>query len=238
MLFRQLFDGDTSTFTYVLADEATRAAVVIDPVREGVDRILAVLAEDGLRLAWSLETHVHADHVTGAGRLRERTSAKLGIHRAANDCGCADLVLAEGAELRVGEVRLRVLETPGHTPDSVSYLLGDGAVSAVFTGDALLVGTCGRTDFQGGDPGQLYDSVTRKLFTLPDATVVWPAHDYQGQTHTTIGAERRGNSRLAGRTRAQFVELMEGLHLPYPRAIDHAVPANRHCGLEREHHAA
>lgn len=235
MFFRQLFDPDTSTYTYVIADEDSKAAAVIDPVRERVDEVLALADKEGLSLQWALETHVHADHVTGGGLLRERTGARVAMHHAAGDCGCADLVLSEGAEIRLGRHRIRVIETPGHTPDSVSYLVDD---AMVFTGDALLVGTCGRTDFQGGDPGQLYDSLHGKLFRLPDDVVVWPGHDYQGKTHTTIGAERAGNARAAGRTRDEFIALMNGLQLPKPRRMDEAVPANRHCGLEREHHGA
>src|SRR6185369_9764596 len=169
----------------------------------------------------SLETHTHADHVTGGGLLRERTGCRLAVHADANACGCSDLPLRDGDALSVGALAIRALATPGHTPDSLSYAVG----SAVFTGDALLVGTCGRTDFQGGDPGALYDSLQR-LFQLPDDTIVYPGHDYQGRTHTHIGDERRGNTRAAGRTRDEFVALMRSLQLPPPRRIAEAVPAN------------
>lgn len=235
MFFRQLFDPDSSTYTYVLGDERTRRAVVIDPVRERVDEVLAVLAEAGLELEYTLETHVHADHVTGGGLLRERTGARMGIHGLANDCACADVSLGDQDELVVGELRIAVLHTPGHTPDSVSYLVNG---RMVFTGDALLVGTCGRTDFQGGDPGALYDSLHERLFTLPDDVIVYPGHDYKGNTHTTIGQEKRANDRAAGRTREEFIALMRSLNLPPPRKLDEAVPANKRCGLDGTPHSA
>jgi glyoxylase-like metal-dependent hydrolase (beta-lactamase superfamily II) len=228
MWLRQLFDPESSTYTYLVGDDAGREALVIDPVRERVEDVLAALGSRTLR--WSLDTHVHADHVTAGSILRERTLARVVLPALASDCGCADLTLADGDELALTGVRLRAVHTPGHTPESLSYLVND---TQVFTGDALLVGTCGRTDFQGGDAGALYDSIHGRLFTLPDATIVWPGHDYQGHTQTTIGAEKRVNGRAAGRTRAEFVALMNGLNLPPPRKLDEAVPANRRCGLDR-----
>jgi glyoxylase-like metal-dependent hydrolase (beta-lactamase superfamily II) len=159
--------------------------------------------------------------------LRERTGARLAIHHLANACACSDRSLADGDEVRVGAVTLRVLETPGHTPESVSYLV-DGRM--VMTGDALLVGTCGRTDFQHGDPGALYDAIHARLFTLPDDVIVYPGHDYKGQTSSTIGRERAGNARLTGRTRDEFIALMSHLNLPPPRRIAEALPANERCG--------
>lgn len=226
MLFRQLFEPETSTFTYVLGDEAAGVAAVIDPVRERAHEVLAVVADAKLRLAFTLETHVHADHVTGGGILREATGARYGVHPAAG-CGCADVPLEDGAELRVGGIAIRVIHTPGHTPCSVSLLV-DRAM--VLTGDALLVGTCGRTDFQGGDPGALYDAIHGRLFTLPDEVVVYPGHDYRGMTSSTIRREKRENGRAAGRTREAFIELMNGLGLPPPRRMAEAVPANLRCG--------
>jgi glyoxylase-like metal-dependent hydrolase (beta-lactamase superfamily II) len=227
MWFRQLFDAESSTFTYLVGDEAARAALVIDPVRERIDDVIAAL--EGRTLRWALDTHVHADHITAGALLRERTGAQVVLPALASDCGCADLTLADGDQLALGALTLRAIHTPGHTPESLCYLVA----GQLFSGDALLVGTCGRTDFQGGDAGELYDSIHQRLFTLPDDTVVWPAHDYKGHTHTTIGEEKHGNARLAGHSRAEFIALMAELHLPPPRKLDEAVPANRRCGLDR-----
>lgn len=229
MIFRQLFDDDSSTYTYLLADEETREAIIVDPVLERVDEYVSLLNELGLTLTCALDTHVHADHVTGAGALRKRTGCNTGLSAHAG-VGCADLLLREGAGIHAGAITLRVLETPGHTPTCLSYVT-DGMV---FTGDALLIGKCGRTDFQGGDAGQLYDSITQKLFALPDDTVVYPGHDYEGRTHSTIGEEKRNNPRLQ-LDRDAFVRFMNELNLPEPRRMKEAVPANRACG---ERHAA
>lgn len=224
MLFRQLFDQPSSTYTYLLADELTHEAVLIDPVLEQVDRDLELIRELELRLAYVLDTHIHADHVTGASRLREETgAATVASERGAP---CADVPVCAGDVVRVGSVALTVLPTPGHTDDSVSYL----ACDRVFTGDALLIRAAGRTDFQNGDAGQLYDTITGVLFALPDATLVYPAHDYRGRTVTTIAEERRWNVRVAGRSREAFIAHMNGLHLPPPRRLAEAVPANRACG--------
>ena len=224
MMLRQLFDAETSTYTYLVADTASRKAALIDPVLGQLERDLELLRELGLELAYAVDTHVHADHVTAAGALRERTGCKtVGGVRGAS---CTDVKLGHGDVLHVGAVPLRALETPGHTDDSLS-LRADGCV---FSGDALMVRACGRTDFQNGDAGQLYDSIHAHLFTLPDETVVYPGHDYKGRTLTTVGEERRFNARLAGRTRAQFVELMDGLNLPRPKHMDVAVPATSSAG--------
>ncbi len=222
----QLFDPVSSTFTYVLADPVTRDAVMIDPVDSEFDAYSALLGRERLKLRYVLETHNHADHITGSGRLRERTGA-----RAATPLGCgivaADLQLLDGEELTFGSETIRALHTPGHTAGSMSYLWRDCA----FTGDTLLIGGCGRADFQSGDAGALFDSITEKLFALPEATIVFPAHDYNGRTSSTIGAEKRGNARIAGRSRDDFIQLMTALHLPRPGLIDVAVPANRRLGL-------
>lgn len=225
MLFRQLFDGDTGTYTYLLADEDTREAVIVDSVREQVARDAELVTELGLTLLWALETHVHADHVTAAGVLRERTGAttvwgKLGAR-------CADRHVGDGDVVQIGSIAIHVLETPGHTDDSVSYHVAD----RVLTGDALFVRGTGRTDFQNGDPRQLFQSITEKLFTLPDATFVYPGHDYRGFGVSTIGEEKRHNPRLAGRSADEFVAIMNALRLPAPKKLDVAVPANRACGL-------
>lgn len=226
MIFRQLFDFESSTYTYLVADPVTRRAALVDPVREQVDRDLLLVAELGLELAWVLETHVHADHVTGAAILRDRTGARtVSSHRGA---ACADLHVGDGDVIRVGELELRVLETPGHTDDSVSYVAGD----RVLTGDGLTIRGAGRTDFQNGDPRRLYDSITRVLFALPDETFVYPGHDYRGQTVSTIGEEKRHNPRVAGKSVEEFVTIMNGLGLPPPRQLAVAVPANRACGLD------
>ena len=182
------------------------------------------MGELGLRLALVLETHVHADHVTGAGELRTRSGCRVVASQ--KGASCADVHVSDGDEIRLGGLLFRVVSTPGHTDDSVSYLLGD----RVFTGDALLVRSVGRTDFQNGDAGQLYDTVTRIFFALPDDTRVCPGHDYKGHTATTIGEEKKYNARIVGRDRDAFIQLMGSLNLPKPKRIDVAVPANRACG--------
>lgn len=224
MIFRQLFDAESSTYTYLVADPVSRQAALIDPVLEQLERDLTLVRELGLTLTHVLETHVHADHVTASGQLRERTGCQ--VVTGAAGASCANVHARHGDEVWVGRLTFRVLETPGHTDDSVSYLLGD----RVFTGDALLVRGTGRTDFQNGDAGQLYDSITQFLFTLPDETLVYPGHDYKGCTVTTIGEEKQFNPRLARTDRAAFIQLMAGLNLPPPKKLDIAVPANRACG--------
>ena len=222
----QLFDAESSTYTYLLIDRVSRAAALIDPVDTQAERDLALIKREGLKLRYTIETHAHADHVTSAGRLRELTGAT-----AVAPAGChivaADLQALNGELIRFGDEAIRVINTPGHTAGSASYLWRDN----LFTGDALLIMGCGRTDFQGGDAGALYDSITQNLFTLPDDTKVWPGHDYKGFTVSTIGREKAHNPRLAGKSRGQFIELMGNLHLPKPRLIDVAVPANRRLGI-------
>lgn len=227
MLFRQLFDSESFTYTYLLADESSGEAALIDPVREQIERDLRVLRELGLTLRYALDTHVHADHITAAGDLRERTGAST-VSCVTGGADCASVHLGHGGELRIGGLLLRALATPGHTDDSLSFLVDD----RVFTGDALLIRGCGRTDFQNGAPDQLYDSVTKVLFALPDATKVYPAHDYSGQTMTTIAEERRYNPRLAGKSRDEFIALMNNLRLAPPKKLHVAVPANRACGKD------
>ncbi len=229
MLLRQLFDAATCSYTYLVADRASGKALLIDPVLEQVERDAELMRELGLELVHTVETHIHADHITGAAKLKERLGSKQVVPRRGG-ATCGDLRVSEGDVVRLGSLALRVIETPGHTAGCTSWILGDH----VFTGDTLLIRTCGRTDFQDGDPGALYDSITGKLFALPDETVVWPAHDYKGQTSSTIGEEKRWNARLAGRSRAQFIDLMNGLTLPMPKKIDEAVPANLACGCPPE----
>lgn len=225
MVFRQLFDRETSTYTYLLADEATREAALIDPVLEQVERDLKLLSELGLKLSVVLETHVHADHITGAGALRARTGAK--VVASGRGAPCVDWKVGHGDGVRVGGLEVKVLETPGHTDDSLSFL----CEGRLFTGDALLIRSTGRTDFQNGDAGQLYDSITGHLFTLPEETGVYPGHDYAGHALSTIGEEKRHNPRLAGTSRDAFITFMNSRSLPPPKKLDVAVPANRACGL-------
>ncbi len=231
MIFRQLFEAETSTYTYLLADPISREAVLIDPVLDTVDRDLALVRELGLELVYTLETHVHADHVTGGGRLRERVGSKTVVAQAAG-AACADVRVEDGDKVFFGDRWLEVRETPGHTDGCVSYVLDDQ--SMVFTGDTLLIRGTGRTDFQQGDPVKLYDSITTKLFTLPDDAQVFPGHDYRGYTSSTIAEEKAANPRIGGgRSREDFVAIMNGLELAQPKRIAEAVPANLDCGIAK-----
>jgi sulfur dioxygenase len=225
----QLFDSASSTYTYVLFDPTTRDALIIDPVDEQLERDLGVLRDYGLRLAWTIETHAHADHITSAGLLAEHTGARTA---APSGCGISGAAtqLAHGDTLRFGDETLRALHTPGHTAGSMSFVWRD----QVFTGDTLLINGCGRTDFQSGSAQALYQSITQQLFALPDATTVWPGHDYQGRTHSSIGHEKAHNARIAGRSEAAFVGIMDSLNLPRPRRMDEAVPANLTSGLRHD----
>jgi len=225
----QLFDPASSTYTYVLFDQATREALIIDPVDEQIERDLATLREYGLKLRWAVETHAHADHITSAGKLVELAGA-----RSAAPAGCgigtAATQLAHGEMLRFGAETLQALHTPGHTAGSMSFVWREH----VFTGDTLLINGCGRTDFQSGSATDLYRSLTEVLFALPDDTTVWPGHDYQGRSHSSIGQEKAGNARVVGKTEAEFVALMDTLNLPKPRRIDEAVPANLRSGIRHD----
>jgi sulfur dioxygenase len=231
MIFRQLFEPDTCTYSYLIGCEFTQKAVLIDPVASEVDSYAALLNELGLTLIYTMETHVHADHITGAGQLRDTLGSKSVVHRDAGAM-CADLLVTDGVPLQVGEVEILVLHTPGHTAGCVSYVIGD----RVFTGDALFINGCGRTDFQQGDAGMLYDSITQKLFTLPPDTLLYPGHDYNGKTVSTIKQEIATNARLGGgKTRDEFIKIMANLNLAYPKYIDEALPANQACGqLDRQ----
>lgn len=221
---RQLFERETSTYTYLLVDGGE--ALLIDPVMETRERDLKLVRELGLTLRYVVETHIHADHVTSAHFLCQETGASLCAGARGSDK--RSVTLTEGALLSLGDADLRVLETPGHTDDSVS-LYSEGE-AAVFTGDALLIRGCGRTDFQNGDAGVLFDSVTGKLFTLPAVTRVYPAHNYAGLPYSSIGEEQRLNPRFSGQSREAFIALMHKLQLPPPARIEMSVPANVRAG--------
>jgi sulfur dioxygenase len=225
----QLFDTASSTYTYVIFDEATRDAIIIDPVDQQVERDLAVLRQYGLKLRWTVETHTHADHITSASLLAEHTGAQTAAPQA---CGIstAALQLVDGDLLRIGRETLLALHTPGHTAGSMSFVWRNH----VFTGDCLLINGCGRTDFQSGSAEAMYHSLTEVLFKLPDETTVWPGHDYQGRTHSNIGTERSCNVRIAGRTLEEFTAVMNALNLPKPTRMDEAVPANLSSGARQD----
>jgi len=228
MIFRQLFDPQSSTFTYLLADAVSREAVLIDPVFEQARRDAALVAELGLRLVATLETHVHADHVTGAWLHRLRLGSKIAVPAQGGAEG-ADRSLEDGARIAFGARHLEALATPGHTAGCTSYVLDDR--SMVFTGDALLIRGCGRTDFQQGDAHALFRSVRERLFTLPEDCLVYPGHDYRGLAASSIGEEQRHNPRLALNVgEGDFVGYMTNLGLPHPKQMDVAVPANLRCG--------
>jgi len=226
MKFRQLFDKESSTYSYLLWDGSTLEAVIIDPVMEQSQRDIKVIHELGLTLLYTLETHIHADHITGGGLLRDKLGCQVGVHEN-GQVSCADLWLKQGDNISFGEYELRVLHTPGHTNTDICYHTEDW----VFTGDTLLIRGSGRTDFQSGDAGQAFDSIQDQLFTLPDDYRVFPAHDYVGLTESTIGEEKQFNPRLGkNQTREGYIRLMNGLVLEKPKKIVTAVPANQHCG--------
>ena len=226
MLFRQLFDHDTSTYTYLIADETSKAAILVDPVIDNVERDYQLIRELGLTLHYCLETHIHADHITGTGKLRELTGC-LGIVPENASASCADRQIQHGEILKLDEITIEAIATLGHTDSHMAYLVNG---EKLLTGDSLLIRGCGRTDFQSGDAGSLFDAITQRLFTLPDETLVYPGHDYRGHTVSTIGEEKQFNPRFQGRTRDNFIEFMASLNLPNPQKIMEAVPANQLCG--------
>ena len=225
MFFKQLFDPASSTLTYLIADDSNHEAVLIDPVTEQVERDVRLLREHGLALKYTLETHVHADHVTAAHVLKQATGARTAVCRDCNAQGY-DRLLKDGDVILFGHEEILTIATPGHTPGSVSYLWRD----RVFTGDTLLIGGCGRTDFQNGSAEALWTSITEKLFALDEQILVYPAHDYKGRRVSSIGEERRFNARVAGKTREEFLSIMNNLNLPMPAHIHEAVPANLEGG--------
>lgn len=225
-VFHQLFEPESSTFTYILADHSTREAVIIDSVLETAARDEQVLKDHNLKLKWILETHVHADHITGANYLKQKTGALTALS-AESRVPCADRLLNDNDTIAFGALNLVALSTPGHTQSCMSFFILD----RLFTGDTLLIGGTGRTDFQGGSAEILFDSVHRRIFSFPDSTHIYPAHDYKGLTSTTVGNERKNNPRLGGgKTKADFVKIMAELNLAYPKKIDMALPANMRCG--------
>ncbi len=226
MIFHQLYDAESSTYTYLLADETSKEAVIIDPVLDQVERDEKLINDYGLTLKYSLDTHVHADHITAADALRVKLGAKTCVSHRAN-LPCVDVPLKDGDSIRFGSHSIHVLETPGHTQCSLSFHIG----ARLFTGDTLLIRGCGRTDFQNGSAVDLYQSVHQKIFSLSDETQVYPGHDYKGQTSSTIGMEKRLNPRLkTDISQATFVSVMANLGLAAPKKLQEALPANLACG--------
>ena len=227
MIFRQLYDHESSTYTYLLAERVGGEALLIDPVKSHVDQYIQLVNEMDMKLVMAVDTHIHADHVTGLGDLRKSTGC-ISAMGEMSKAECVSLHFKEGEKLKVDNLHLDILYTPGHTDDSYSFVLAD----RVFTGDTLLIRGTGRTDFQNGDPADQYDSLFHKLLTLPDQTLVYPAHDYHGMTVSTIREEKQHNPRLQVPDKQAYVELMNSLQLDNPRMMDIAVPANRNCGLK------
>ncbi len=230
IIFHQLFESESSTYTYIIADKKTKEAAIIDPVLETVDRDLKLIEELGLRLMYVLDTHIHADHITGAGEIRKRTQAKTAVSQEAA-VECVDIPLEDGQELLLGDKKIKIIATPGHTNTCLTYSFE----GMIFTGDALLIRGCGRTDFQQGSSEKLYESVHEKLFKLSSDTIIYPGHDYRGQTSSTIGLEKKFNPRLGeAKTEDDFKKIMSELKLANPKKIHEAVPANLACGKPKD----
>lgn len=227
MFVRQLFDRETSTYTYLIADEVSNEAAIIDPVKEQLERDILLIEQLGFNLKYTLETHVHADHITSSGQIREKLGAKVALHENSG-AKCADMLLKDSDELMLGDVVIKVLHTPGHTDADISFTVEN----YVFTGDALLVRDCGRTDFQAGSSSTLYNSINDKIFSLDEKTTIYPGHDYYGFTASTVKEEKLFNNRLGnGKTEDEFVEIMANLDLALPKKIKESVPGNINCGL-------
>lgn len=222
MLFRQLFDAESATYTYLLADRATQTAILVDPVLEQAERDLQLLFELGLTLRYCIETHIHADHITGAKILRDETNC-LSIVPVGSGVHNTDQELHDNEVLELGSIHFKAIATPGHTSSHMAYLVNH---TQVLTGDALFIRGCGRTDFQGGDPGVLFESVHQRLFSLPSSTLIYPGHDYRGHTVSTVGEEKQHNPRFANKNKAAFIEFMNHLNLPLPKKMAEAVPSN------------
>ena len=227
MIFYQLIETETSTYTYLLADEITKEAILIDTVFECVERDYKLLNEMGLKLKYIIDTHLHADHITGSGELRKKTGAQSAISKKAH-VPCIDVALNNGDILHFGAYSIKAIETPGHTDSCMSFIISD----LIFTGDVLLIRGTGRTDFQQGDSEKMYESITRKIFTLPPETKIYPGHDYKGFTYTTVELEKKFNPRIGGgKTLIEFKKIMSELKLAEPKKIKIAVPANMQCGM-------
>lgn len=226
IIIKQFFDEECSAFTYIVHDSQSKDAVIIDPVKRNVERDIVFIQKNNLHLKLILDTHIHADHVTSSCRLKEVTGALIGYNKLIPVMN-ADLPLVDGEMIQVGTISIKVIHTPGHTNSCMSYLIGN----AVFTGDALMIKGCGRTDFQEGDSHKLFQSVREKLFTLPNETIVYPAHDYKGMTFSTIGSEKKENPRLnLSLSEDQFVEIMTNLNLTPPVKLEESVKGNMVCG--------
>jgi len=227
MIFHQLFEQESSTYTYLLADEDTKEAILIDAVLETAERDLKLITELGLKLKYLVDTHIHADHITGAGTLRAKTGARTAVSSGAN-VQCVDVTLNDGDELRFGKYTLKALSTPGHTNSCMTFY----TEGMLFTGDVLFIRGTGRTDFQQGDSRKMYHSIHDKLFTYPEGTKIYPGHDYKGMSYSTVGDEKKFNPRVGGgKSEDEFVKIMNELKLANPKKIDIAVPANLKCGL-------
>lgn len=227
MIFRQLYEPISSTYTYLLGCEDTGQVVLIDPVVNSIDRDLAVISKLGMKLAYTVDTHIHADHITSALEMKKKVGSKI-ANPAMDKLDCTDLGLEEGTPFQIGSITLQPIHTPGHTDGHFAY----GFQDRVFTGDALLIEGCGRTDFQNGDADTLYKSVNDKLFALPDDYLVYPAHDYKERRVSSIAQEKARNARLGkNKSLEEFRQIMADLNLPYPKFIDYAVPGNRGCGV-------
>ena len=224
--FKQLYDPTSSTYTYILYDNNNLEAVIIDPVIEKFSRDLTLIKQLNLKVLFIFETHIHADHITSSYKLSEELGSKIAVNRNAN-LKCGDIAINEGQEFKFGSFTVKSLLTPGHTDTCTTF----HCENMLFTGDTLLIGGCGRTDFQQGSSEKLFNSVREKIFSFPDDTLVYPAHDYNGFTSSSVGEEKLHNPRLAlDKTKEQFVEIMNNLKLKQPEKINEAVPANLKCG--------
>ena len=231
MIFRQLFDESTWTYTYLIADESTGEAVLIDPVLEKVPLYRKLLRELSLQIIYAIDTHVHADHITALGALREEYGC-LTVHGEGSEAACVSKFVADREILKVGKLELEAISTPGHTSDSYCFVLKTDGPAFLFSGDTLLIRGTGRTDFQNGDAALQFDSLKEKILTLPNDTILYPGHDYQGMTQSTIGEEKLHNPRLQVADKKAYIKMMRELDLPNPKFMDVAVPANLKCGDE------